>query len=98
MKLSRTTPHELDALIATAIKELENCDPETPEYGKILDRLGKLIELRHLDRGDRKHTRVSADQMAGIAANLIAILAIMSFEKTNVITTKAFGMVPKIHT
>jgi 5'-deoxynucleotidase YfbR-like HD superfamily hydrolase len=39
---------------------------------------------------------VSTDQAAGIAASLAGILLVLHFEKLNVMTSKAMGLLPKI--
>ena len=94
----RAEAHPLDKAIASLIDTLNGFDEDTEEYARFLSQTKTLMELRAKDQEIRSRRTVSADQVAGIAANLLGIFAIMSFEKTNVITTKAFGFIPKIGT
>lgn len=88
--------HSLDDVIEGQISFLKGQDEETELYGEGVRQLKTLMDLRARDRGDREP--VSNGQLLGIAANLLGIFSILSFEKTNVITTKAIGFVHKTNT
>ena len=88
-------PHPLDDVIEGKISYLRGCDEETELYGESVRQLKTLMDLRARDRGDREP--VSSGQLLAVAANVLGILAILGYEKTNVITTKALGFVPKIN-
>lgn len=86
-------PHHLDEVIERQISHLLGTDEETELYGEAVKQLKTLMDLRARDRGDREP--VSSGQLLAVAANVFGILAILGFEKTNVITTKALGFVTK---
>jgi hypothetical protein len=89
-------PHPLDEVIDDLLAALKGFDEDTETYGEAVKQLKTLMDLRARDRGDREP--VSRGQMLAVGANVLGILAILGFEKTNVITTKALGFVPKINT
>lgn len=55
---------------------------------KQLERLHKLLP-------DNKHKRVSRDVVIAAGANLLGIVLILTYERTNVIATKALGFIVK---
>ena len=89
-------PHRLDDVIEGLVQHLAGMDEETELYDQGVKQLKTLMDLRARDRGDREP--VSSGQMLAVAANILGILAILGYERTNVITTKAFGLLPKINT
>lgn len=95
MKIFRTKvkePSLMDQLIDDCQDHLLALTPGTEEYRVVLDNLKELHKLRD---SQKSRKQVSPDAIAGIAGNLLGIGMIMGFEKTNVITTKALGMVTK---
>jgi hypothetical protein len=88
--------HPLDEIIESHINALKGFDEDTEVYGEAVKQLKTLMDLRARDRGDREP--VSSGQLLAVGANILGILAILGFEKTNVITTKALSFVPKINT
>lgn len=79
---------KLDEPIARVLDEMKEFGPETTEYEVLLNRLTVLTELQ-----DKTHSLIpSPDTMAIAAANLLGILAILKFEQTNVVVSKALGM------
>lgn len=93
---NHSKPHELDDVIDGLISTLKGLDEDTEQYGECVKQLKTLMELRSADRRDRKP--IETGQLVAVCANVLGILAILGFEKTNVITSKALGFVPKIDT
>lgn len=64
---------------------------------KTLDQVGEIVELlqKREELNKKKGVKVSPDTIAIIAGNLIGIGLILSFEKLNVISSKALGFVLK---
>lgn len=88
-----TEPTLLEAAIADAHRRLAEQHPSTDEYAKIADQIVKLTKLQS---EVTSKSRVSADTMALIAANLAGIVLIIGHERLHVITTKAIGFVSKL--
>lgn len=86
-------PTLLEAAIADAHRRLAEVSPTKEEYAKIADQIVKLTKLQS---EITSKSRVSADTMALIAANLAGIVLIIGHERLHVITTKAIGFVSKL--
>ena len=80
----------LDAAINELYSQLDGLTGDTDEYAKTLDQLTKLYALK------ANPSRVSADTLANIAANLTGILIVVGYEQKHVITTKALGFIAKL--
>lgn len=91
MSLKTPEPTKLEKEIDRLLERMETLSPENEEYATITDQLVKLYKLQEVD----SKKRVSADTLAGIAANMLAILVIVNHEHAHVITSKAFGLVGK---
>lgn len=91
-KRKKKDPTSLDVAIENALSELAGHDADSDEYANITNQLVKLYGLKEIDNPDR---RISNDVLAGIAANLIGIGMIISYERVHVITTKALGFIVK---
>lgn len=92
LKKKDKTPSLYDQLIDDCMNEMLHLSSDSDAYSKMLDSLKDLHKLRDTEKS---RIRVSPDAVAGIAGNLLGIGMIMSFEKANVITTKALGFVTK---
>lgn len=79
----------LDELITTIESKMQILEPNQAEYEKLLEHLGRLYGLRAIERPKK----VSRDTWAIAGTNLIGIAAVLLFEPTRVITSKAFGMI-----
>ena len=79
----------LEVEIDNVLKTMLTMDPASEDYTAMAENLERLYKLKAVD----SNKKVSADTMALIAGNLLGLALIMSFEKTNVITTKALGFV-----
>jgi len=78
----------MDKEIERLVEKLSNMSPVSEDYEPISARIKTLCEARSM-KNDRA---ISAEVIVGAAVNILGMLIIMNFEKTNVITTKAFGM------
>jgi hypothetical protein len=83
-------PTPLETVTTRTIESLNDYDPSTEEFGKILERVEKLHEMR---QDEKSSAQVSPDTKATIAANLLGIGMIIGFERANVITSKALGFI-----
>lgn len=88
MDRPRTLKETIDDLIA----DMQGTKPDTKEYANMADQLVKL----HTMKMNEKSNRLSRDTMATIFANLVGIVIIVAFERTNVMTSKALGLVQKL--
>lgn len=77
----------LDKEIERLLSQLANTDPVKEDYVKISNNLKELTEAR--SKYDR--AALSPDMVVGIVANIAMILIVLNFEKTGVITSKAFS-------
>ena len=68
------------------------------EYTAAVANLKVLVECRAIEDQIEKPWRPSADVVATVAGNIFGIIAILGFEKANVITSKGLALVikPKI--
>lgn len=78
--------------IDNALIELKGWDATTAEYAKIVDQLTKLYQMKTEERS----SRVRADTLATIGANLVGIVLILRHERFDIITSKALGFVPRL--
>ena len=78
----------LDIEIERLVKTLSNLEPSEEEYETVAKNLQKLTEAR-----ERKNDRtISNDTLVAVTVNIITMLLILNYEKTGVITTKAFNL------
>ena len=57
------------------------------------DQVEELMELLEKRKSLDEKPKISPDTMAVVAGNLLGILLILTYEKANVITSKALGFV-----
>lgn len=81
----------LDAAIDQILLEMKDHTSDSKEYAQMVDQLDKLYKIKAATAPDR----VSLDTLVAVGGNLLGILAILNFERVNVITTKALGFVLK---
>lgn len=72
--------------------QLLSMDPKSEEYSKVLDTLLKL----HKTQAENRPRSVSPDVLVSAAASLLGIILILHYERTEIVTTKAIGFVPKM--
>lgn len=85
-------PTRLDMAIDALLTQITDTPCDTAEYAKMVDQLTKLYKLKEIDTPKR----VSQDTLYIIAANLIGIVLILSYERTNVLTSRAIAFVTKL--
>ena len=71
---------------------MELCDPNTEEYKSLLETYRKLEGMRM----ERKSRVPSADTWIQAGTTLVGIAAVLHHEKLHVISSKAFGWIPKM--
>lgn len=79
----------LDAEIVRLTEMLGSLDIEDENYAKITEQIKKLCEAR--EKNDP--SAISMETVLTLGANLVMILVVLNFEKTGVITSKAFGWI-----
>lgn len=84
-------PTKLDMEIDSVVYRLAALTKDSKEYTEVLANLERLYKIKSLNADNR----ISSDTKAIIAGNLLGIMLILSYEKVNVITTKAMQLVIK---
>lgn len=95
MKISLVKKSKLDDPIDRILTEMEIFGPNTPEYESLLGELERLSALQSTETWTR---RIDPTQVAAVIANLAGIGLIVNYEKLNVVTTKAIGMIMRSKT
>ena len=95
-KIEETT--DLEDAITNLISELAGMEGGSEEYTAAVANLKVLMETRAIEDQIEKPWRPSADVVATVTGNILGIIAILGFEKANVITSKGLALVikPKI--
>lgn len=77
------------------MKEIDKQLAILAEEAQTPEQINDIVELlkKREDLKDKKRFKVSPDTIAVIAGNLLGIGLILSYEKLNVISTKALGFV-----
>lgn len=82
---------QLDDAITSAVLNLTNHYPATPEYAAIVKQITKLNAVRTTTKPDR----FSKDTLALVAGNLAGILVIVGHERAHIVTSKAIQFIGK---
>jgi hypothetical protein len=91
-KTKNANKKSLQLAIDRLHEEMAKVSPTSDEYAKMAERLDELYKITTYKQGGWSSC---TDQIVGVAGSLIGIGAIMSFERANVITTKAMNFVFK---
>lgn len=83
----------LSAAIDSVLQEMTTTSKISPEYAKLVDQLSKLYKIR--DEVNVK-SRVNPDTLAIVLGNLAGVLLIVSYEKHQIVTSKALTFVQKL--
>lgn len=83
-------PTHLEEVIDRLLTQLQELDPASDEFSRIVDQLDKLTKML-----PKKEASVKPEALINVFGNLAGILAILSYERTHVITSKAIGFVLK---
>lgn len=76
----------LDEQINSVLSALDQVGPRDEEYDKLMERLERLMKLRHGDKPER----ISRNTLLIVAGNLALGFGLFWFERTNVLNTKLF--------
>lgn len=82
---------ELDEAINRVLSRMQYLEPDSEEYGTLVQRLDKLYSMKN----SSSNNRISADAMITVGANLLGIILILGYERAHVVTSKALGFVVK---
>lgn len=85
--------NKLEAEIERLELELGLTDAESEQYAVIARNLETLYKIQE---NKNSANRVSADTIASIFGTLASIFAVMHYEETRVIASKAWGLIQKI--
>lgn len=87
--------HELDQTITDLISEFAGSD-DPEEALQRAQALKTLMEARTADKAAKSSPIIDPNVLVSAGASLLGIIAILGFEKANVVTSKAVSFVPKI--
>jgi hypothetical protein len=87
------TDLRFEAEINGELTRMRQLSPTTPEYQASLKAVTKLIKLRDSNKNSRK---ISPDTLAIVLGNLAGVLLIVTYEKHNIVTSKALTFVQKL--
>lgn len=79
---------EIDRLLS----EMENLDPASEEYKVMAANLAMIYKLQETDKPDR----ISKDALLAAGVTLSVALLVLYFEKSNVVTSKAFSYIGRM--
>jgi hypothetical protein len=82
----------LQSAIDAVLYAMQTFDPSSDDYAKLLKQLSKLYKLKE----PPAPTRVSPDTLALVLGNLAGVLLIVTYEKHNIVTSKALTFVQKL--
>jgi hypothetical protein len=87
-------PEDVPLNLATdlVLLDLKNHPDDSDRVAKNIKQLAKLQKLR----SENRSTRVSPDTLAIVLGNLAGVLLIVSYEKHNIVTSKALTFVQKL--
>lgn len=93
----RTDPHMVEKkAIASCYTHLNTLDPDSEAYGKTLDRIDNLQAQIQMDKKIKSKLKMpSPDAMFTGAISIASILLVLNYEKLDVVTSKAMGMINK---
>ena len=83
---------KLDAEMNRVLDQMDHTDPNSEEYSELMSHLERLSKLRTHERPQR----VSRDTLVTAGAGLLSVLVIVGYEFGHAVTTKAFGVMPKV--
>jgi hypothetical protein len=81
-------PSGLDLAIAEVLREMQGFTADADEYAKMVDQLTKLYAMKTTDCPNR----LSKDTLAIVIGNVLGIVVIVGFERTNILTSKAIHL------
>ena len=82
---------QLDLEIESTFDELSELSKDSKEYEKIVKNLELLYKAKSLDR----QSGISKDTFLIVGGNLLGIILILTYERTEIITSKAISFILK---
>lgn len=92
MQLPWRKKTELDIAIDDVLTRMRVVGPDDDEYKKLVKYLGHLNKMRD---ESRKSGKVSKDTLAIVLGNVGIVVAVLAYENSHVITTKALDFITK---
>jgi hypothetical protein len=92
-KQNSATLERLNKAIEDIFIDMGGFTSETEEYADMLKKLERLYKLKEQDTPT---PIISPEVLLTVGANLFGILAILHYEKVNVVTSKALSFVMKL--
>lgn len=83
---------ELDLAIEDLERNMQYKEPDSDEYGTMLNRLERLKKLQT----NHSSKQINPDTLLIVGGNLVGILIIVMHERANVITSKALSFAGKL--
>jgi hypothetical protein len=81
----------LEEAIDKLLIKINNTPVDSEDYPKLTKQLKELYECK----AKETPKRISPETLFSVGASLIGIFAVLEYEHGRVITSKAFGMVPR---
>lgn len=94
-RVPKDQTHELDQTITDLISEFAGSET-SEEQVQSAQALKTLMEARTADMAARRAPIIDPNMLVSAGASLLGIIAILGFEKANVVTSKAVSFVPKM--
>jgi hypothetical protein len=82
----------LDSAIDDVLSEMKGFTADADEYSKMVDQLTKLYSLKACDKPER----VSKDTLAVIFGNIVCVVVIVGYERSNIVTSRALNLLIKL--
>ena len=92
----------VEAVIEDGLTELLEHEVTSDEYSKGVDNLSKLADVRTKLKPETqveqkpKTDHIGKESLLNAGVSLLSLLMVLKYEQMNIITGKAFGMLPKI--
>lgn len=89
MKWFKRKQDPLDLHITTLLSDMQNENPFSDEYKKLMERMEKLYKLK----AEMRRKPVSTDTLALVFGNLAGILLIVAYEQKHVMSSKGLTQI-----
>lgn len=89
----------VDGQIKSLFYELSELDSDSEDYENVLQHIDKLVEIRQDLTENRMETKfggVDVNTIVNGGISIASILAIMKYEKAEIITTKAWSLATRM--
>lgn len=97
-KLKRDRRTMLEKEIDRLVLILQDTDPDSPEYDRLVEELRKLYDIQAKQKPVGEMKSIDPNTILVVLGGIAEIVLIMTYENLHVISTKAFGRIlrPKI--